>query len=534
MSARRIHEPNLKRYENSTGVGAIATSPEELRRHLEASRATWQRQVDTDRAYQVQATELEISKRTQELKERAKQRLMPTQKALEAAARLQVSLASVGAAATTAYNGQVHAARERDFADRVASAIGASGEGEDPINFEAGCGDGHMSCGAPTNETAERVGDVANRLMGYAEQEQNVLIQAGAAATEELRRVAAQASDEVAFVVSKSTGAIADGLQSSTKSAVDQISDTVRSMEEKVACVMVDTLARFDRAQSTMRELADNMAKCANAATVATQAATEAAEKISAAAVATSTAPAQGNGPTPTDAMCRTNSVVLYKSHMDILGISEKEPYDREMVRQACTYAMAKFSAGLPEKFDAVAIRAARTDAMAAFKESIENGPMPEPTKAYDTDAPVPGTWTISEREAAAEPTATYMGGGAKDSDDDDDDATDTKTHMGGMHHGTKTYMGGDSKDSDDDDATDTKTHMGGMHHGTRTHMGDGMSHENDENAEPAKPTGADASEEKPKEEEEPAKEEEKPKEGEKKEADTAAAPKTGFRAIFR
>lgn len=496
MSARRIHEPNLKRYENSTGVCAVAASPADLRRHLEASRAAWQRQVDTDHAYQTQATEAEVSKRTLALKERAKQRLMPTQRALEAAARLQVSLATVGAAATNAYNGQLNAARERDFSDRVASAIGAAEGCTDAINFahEAaapGCDDERMACGAPTNETAERVGDVANRLMGYAEQEQNVLIQAGAAATEELRRVAAQASDEVAFVVSKSTDAISVGLQASTKSAMDQISDTVQRMESKVECVMVDTLGRLDKAQETMCALAESMTKCANAATAATQAATEAAEKIATAAAA------QTNAPVPTDAMCDGNSVVLYKSHMDILGVSDDAPYNREAMTRGLACAMTKFAACLPEQYDAAAIRAAQTDAMAVFKQSLEDASMP--TKAdgdgVDDTPHTPGM--PDPTKASAEDAARAMA----------EAEADKQALMEEMEASP--------------DPEPTKNHAGEAH----------------SESEEEKPTGADASEEPPKEEaKEPTKEVEEPtkEEEQKREAVTAAAPKSGFRAIFR
>ena len=478
MSARRIHEPNLKRYENSTGVGAVAASPADLRRHLEASRAAWQRQVDTDHAYQTQATEAEVSKRTLALKERAKQRLMPTQRALEAAARLQVSLATVGAAATNAYNGQLNATRERGFSDRVASAIGSAEGCTDAINFaqEAGAPGCEVACGAPTNETAERVGDVANRLMGYAEQEQNVLIQAGAAATEELRRVAAQASDEVAFVVSKSTDAISVGLQASTKSAMDQISDTVQRMESKVECVMVDTLGRLDKAQATMCALAESMTKCANAATAATQAATEAAEKIATAAAA------QTNAPVPTtDAMGDGNSVVLYKSHMDILGVSDDAPYNREAMTRGLACAMTKFAACLPEQYDAAAIRAAQTDAMAVFKQSLEDASMP--TKA-DGDGVDDTPHTPDPTKASAEDAARAMAEAEAD----------------------KQALMEEMEASPDPEPT-------------RNHAGEAHSESEEE-----KPTGADASEETPKEE----------AEEQKKEAATAAAPKSGFRAIFR
>ena len=577
MSARVLHQqPSMSKYETgnlATGA-SFAASPAELRAKLEASRNVWQKKVDTDHQHQVRATELEISKRTSLLKERAKQRLMPSQKSLEAQARLQLSLADAGAAATAAYHGQATAARS--FEDRVANAVGTSLGPTEHINFGNAVDPACLAAAECSGEVAtpEQVGEMTGALVGFAEAERNVLIKASQAATEELRRVATQASDEVAFVVKNSTGAIDERLQASAGTAVSKMTETMVTMESKVEAMMGQTMQRLDAAQATMAEMTATMTQCANAACAATEAATTAAAQIGEAAreaaVATATAittsavkaASTANSPTGDHHPGHTSAthaatgdhnenhnvitfnehatgdkgVVVFSDHADILDIKVNTPYNRETLAMAYTAAATRFAASLPVSYNAELIRAAHTGAIQAFQATMAQGATAENWEGAQEQAQMAQDDAMYQGASAA--TATPHGTG-------DAPGTGTPTHAptsapgtgnptNATHaatHATHAPTGNPTSAPGTGNPTGSPTNAthaptSAPSTGNPTHAATHAPTSAPGTGEPH-PTGEEAACPGDKKEEE---EEDKPKET----AKTAAPAKTGFRAIFR
>lgn len=310
MSARYSSDAvDLSRYE-SLATGAIpARTAQELRTALALGRGVWQNELATQVNQRKLQTQDDLEKRKRALKERVRSKAMPTDKQLNAAAKLQSELANVGAHAAAAYNIQ-SLNKELSFSQRVDLASAADAPLGETVYFEGDNGgvgataaatdttQGSVSMtGSPTSTTTL---ESVSGLVSFGETAQAQIVSAGRAATDQLRAAADQSTNELAFVVASSAELLDTKMTQSSDKALAAMDERITAFEQRIhaattgAISVIETkineaFASADAAACSAGQAAATAHSAAATATEAAVAATKA-EAVATAMVAGSTA----------------------------------------------------------------------------------------------------------------------------------------------------------------------------------------------------------------------------------------------------
>lgn len=203
MSARVRTDPNLARYEGLASGAIPARNAEELKTALALGRTKWQTTVTESRAQVQLAQAEELERRKLALQQRARERLMPSDKQLMAQAKLQHQLAAVGAQAAESYIAVQTPSHDNSFRARVHMAMATGESGEPVVEPDAAPdapnkaeGDSAPPATKPTNTIAG-----LSNLVEFGVAEQQAILEAGKMATECLREATSACTDEMSFVI---------------------------------------------------------------------------------------------------------------------------------------------------------------------------------------------------------------------------------------------------------------------------------------------------------------------------------------------